>query len=228
MSSGASVIAIDGPVAAGKTVVGRELARRLGFKYLDTGIMYRAVGWLSRQQGLYPDDEEAIGRLAQSATVRVVGEDSDQVMVGEQQVGPELHTPEIARYASLVATVPEVRRAMVREQRIISAEGKIVMVGRDIGTVVLPDADLKIFLTASVEERARRRWRQFRREGREVDYDEVLQETRARDRRDSTRADSPLLAALDAVTVETDDLSVDQVVDLILEQVRRCDKVAEG
>jgi cytidylate kinase len=228
VSSGASVIAIDGPVAAGKTVVGRELARRLGFKYLDTGIMYRAVGWLSRQQGLYPDDEEAIGRLAQSATVRVVGEDSDQVMVGEQQVGPELHTPEIARYASLVATVPEVRRAMVREQRIISAEGKIVMVGRDIGTVVLPDADLKIFLTASVEERARRRWRQFRREGREVDYDEVLQETRARDRRDSTRADSPLLAALDAVTVETDDLSVDQVVDLILEQVRRCDKVAEG
>ena len=228
MSGGVSVIAIDGPVAAGKTVVGRKLARRLGFKYADTGIMYRAVGWLSRQQGLHPDDEEAIGRLAQSTTVRIVGEDSDQVMVGDQEVGPELHTPEIARYASLVATIPEVRRAMVREQRAMSAEGKIVMVGRDIGTVVLPDAELKIFLTASVEERARRRWRQFRREGREVDYNEVLQETRARDRRDSTRADSPLRAALDAVTLETDHLSVEQVVDLILEQVRQRAKVAEG
>jgi cytidylate kinase len=223
-----SVIAIDGPVAAGKTVVGRELARRLGFKYLDTGIMYRAVGWLSQQQGIHPDDEEAIGELAQSITVRIVGEDSDRVMVGDQQVGPELHTPDIARYASLVATIPQVRRAMVREQRAMSAEGKIVVVGRDIGTVVLPDADLKIYLTASVEERARRRWRQFRREGREVDYAEVLQETKARDRRDSTRADSPLRAADDAVTLETDHLGVDRVVDLLLEQVRQRDKVAEG
>ena len=228
MSGGVSVIAIDGPVAAGKTVVGRELARRLGFRYLDTGIMYRAVGWLSRQQGLHPDDEEAMGRLAQSTSVRMISEDSDQVLVDAQQVGPELHTPEIARYASLVATIPEVRRAMVREQRAMAAEGDIVMVGRDIGTVVSPDADLKIFLTASVEERARRRWRQFRREGREVDYTEVLQETRARDRRDSTRADSPLLAAPDAVTLETDHLSVDQVVGLILEHVRQHDKVVEG
>ena len=110
----------------------------------------------------------------------------------------------------------------------MAAEGDIVMVGRDIGTVVSPDADLKIFLTASVEERARRRWRQFRREGREVDYTEVLQETRARDRRDSTRADSPLLAAPDAVTLETNHLSVDQVVGLILEYVRQHDKVVEG
>jgi cytidylate kinase len=117
---------------------------------------------------------------------------------------------------------------MVREQQVMSDEGKIVMVGRDIGTVVLPDADLKIFLTAAVEERARRRWRQLRQEGREVEYDEVLQETRARDRRDSTRADSPLLAAIDAVTVETDHLSVEQVADLILEHVRQRDKVAEG
>jgi cytidylate kinase len=158
----------------------------------------------------------------------MISEDSDQVLVDAQQVGPELHTPEIARYASLVATIPEVRRAMVREQRAMAAEGDIVMVGRDIGTVVSPDADLKIFLTASVEERARRRWRQFRREGREVDYTEVLQETRARDRRDSTRADSPLLAAPDAVTLETDHLSVDQVVGLILEHVRQHDKVVEG
>ena len=228
MAGQVSVIAIDGPVAAGKTVVGRELARRLGFRYLDTGMMYRAVGWLSRQQGLHPDDEEAIGKLAQSTTVRIVGDDSDQVMVGDQQVGPELHSPDIARYASLVATISQVRRAMVREQRVMSAEGNIVVVGRDIGTVVLPDADLKIFLTASVEERARRRWRQFQREGREVDYTEVLQETRARDWRDSTRSDSPLKAAVDAVTLESDHLTVDQVVDRVLAQVRHCYKVNEG
>lgn len=228
MAGDVSVIVIDGPVAAGKTVVGRELARSLGFKYLDTGIMYRAIGWLSQQQGLHPDDEEAIGKLAQSTTVRIVGEDSNQVIVGDQQVGPELNTPEIARYASLVATIPQVRQAMVREQRAMSAEGRIVVVGRDIGTVVLPDADLKIFLTASVEERARRRWRQFRQEGREVDYAEVLQETRARDRRDSTRADSPLRAADDAVTLNTDQQTVDRVVQLLLEQVRKRDKVAEG
>lgn len=228
MADGVSVIAIDGPVAAGKTVVGRELARRLGFRYLDTGMMYRAIGWLSRQQGLHPDDEEAIGELAQNTQVRIVGEDSDQVTIDDQHIGSELNTPDIARYASLVATISQVRRAMVREQRAISAEGRIVMVGRDIGTVVLPDADLKIFLTASVEERARRRWRQLQREGREVDYTEVLQETRARDLRDSTRADSPLIVALDAVTLETDHLSVDQVVDLALEKVCQRDKVSEG
>ena len=222
-----SVIAIDGPVAAGKTVVGRELARRLGFKYLDTGIMYRAVGWLARQQAVHIEDEEAVGKLAQSASIRIVGEDSDQVMVGEQPVGPELRSPDMARYASLVATIPEVRRAMVREQRAMAVAGKIVMVGRDIGTVVLPNADLKVFLTASVEERARRRWREFRREGREVDFSEVLQETRARDRRDSTRADSPLVPAQDAFLVETTDNDVNQVVDLILEQVQQRFGVAE-
>ena len=224
---GVSVIAIDGPVAAGKTVVGGELARRLGFKYLDTGIMYRAVGWLARQQAVGMDDEAALGKLAQEASIRIVGEDSDQVMVGERQVGPELREPDTARYASLVATVHEVRRAMVREQRAIAAAGKIVMVGRDIGTVVLPDADLKVFLTASVEERARRRWREFRREGREVDFSEVLQETRARDRRDSTRADSPLVLSQDAILVDTTDHDIEQVVDLIMERVQQRFGVAE-
>jgi cytidylate kinase len=222
-----NVIAIDGPVAAGKTVVGRELARRLGFKYLDTGIMYRAVAWLARRQGVRIEDEEAVGKLAQGAVVRIIGDDGDQVMAGEQQVGRELHSPDIARYASLVATIPEVRRAMVREQRAIAAAGKIVVVGRDIGTVVLPNADLKVFLTASVEERARRRWREFRREGREVDFSEVLQETKARDRRDSTRADSPLVPAPDAFLIDTTEYDVNQVVGLILEQAQQRFGVAE-
>jgi CMP/dCMP kinase len=219
-----NVIAIDGPVAAGKTVVGRELARRLGFRFLDTGIMYRAVGWLARQQAVHIEDEEALGKLAQGTSIRIVGEDSNQVIVGERQVGPELRSPDIARYASLVATIPEVRRAMVREQRAMAVEGKIVMVGRDIGTVVLPNADLKVFLTASVEERARRRWREFRRE---VDFSEVLQETRARDHRDSTRADSPLVPAQDAFLVDTTENDVNQVVDLILEQAQQRFGVAE-
>lgn len=186
--------------------------------------MYRAVGWLARQQAVHIEDEEALGKLAQGTSIRIVGEDSNQVIVGERQVGPELRSPDIARYASLVATIPEVRRAMVREQRAMAVEGKIVMVGRDIGTVVLPNADLKVFLTASVEERARRRWREFRRE---VDFSEVLQETRARDHRDSTRADSPLVPAQDAFLVDTTENDVNQVVDLILEQAQQRFGVAE-
>jgi cytidylate kinase len=189
--------------------------------------MYRAVAWLARHQAVHIEDEEAVGKLAQSMSIRIIDDDNDQVMVGEEQVGRELHSPDIARYASLVATIPEVRRAMVREQRAIAAEGKIVMVGRDIGTVVLPGADLKVFLTASVEERARRRWREFRREGREVDFAEVLQETRARDRRDSTRADSPLAPAQDAFWVDTTNRNVNQVVELILEQAQQRFGVAE-
>jgi cytidylate kinase len=189
--------------------------------------MYRAVGWLARQEGVAMDDETALGALAQGISIRVQDQDSDRVIVGEHQVGPELFSPDIGRYASLVAVVPEVRQAMVREQRAMAAEGKIVMAGRDIGTVVLPHADLKLFITASVEERARRRWRDFRREGREIDFEEVLQETRARDRRDSTRADSPLTPAEDAIMLDTDQISVEEVVGLILEQIRQRCKPAE-
>jgi CMP/dCMP kinase len=214
-----AVIAIDGPAAAGKTAVGRALARRLGFQYLDTGIMYRAVAWLAREKHVPVDDDDAVGALAEGMALRVLDSETDRVMIGDREVDSALQSPDVARNASLVAAIPRVRRAMVRQQRDLAGQGNIVMVGRDIGTVVLPNADLKVYLTASVEERARRRWRQFRQEGREVDYEDVLQETRARDRRDTTRADSPLRAAEDALQINSDHLSVEQVVDRIFEQI---------
>ena len=214
-----SVIAIDGPVAAGKTTVGREVARRLGYIYLDTGVMYRAVGWLSRERQVSLEDDAGLGRLAREVPIRVEIGEGNMVTVGDCQLGAELEEQDVARRASLVATVPEVRRALVAQQRVLAAEGDIVMVGRDIGTVVLPGADLKIFVTGSVRERARRRWRDLLREDREVDFEQVLQDTRARDYRDSTRADSPLVAADDAVTVDTDGMTVEQVVEQIISRL---------
>ncbi|HEU0022009.1 MAG TPA: (d)CMP kinase [Dehalococcoidia bacterium] len=221
MPNNVTVIAIDGPAAAGKTVIGRELAHRLGFKYLDTGLMYRAVGWLARQGNMSLDDQSGLGTLARNARLHWEGQDFDQVMIGDQRLDRELRDPEVSHWASVVATIPAVRRAMVMLQQSIAAEGSIVMVGRDIGTVVAPGADLKIFMTASVEERARRRWRDLSsRLGREVDYQQVLQETRERDLRDSTRRDSPLVPAEDAITINTDDLSIDQAVDAILQHLK--------
>jgi cytidylate kinase len=141
-------------------------------------------------------------------------------MVGEQLLSAELHESDISRWASVVATISAVRWAMVRQQQCLAAADSIVILGRDIGTVVVPDADLKIFLTASSEVRARRRWRDLSDQGQEVDYGQVFQETRARDHRDLTREDSPLVPAKDAITINTDDLSVDQAVDSILHHLK--------
>ena len=215
-----NVIAIDGPAAAGKTVVGRTLAHRLGFKYLDTGVMYRAIAWLARQKGISLQDAPALGELAESSQFSLEGQDSSRVTVGGQELGEELRAPEISQLASQVAAVPAVRRAMVQQQQAMAGAENIVMVGRDIGTVVLPQADLKLFMTASVEERARRRWRDLWQQGLKVGLEQVLQETKARDHRDSTREDSPLIPAEGALIIDTEDLSVEQAVDFILERVK--------
>jgi cytidylate kinase len=214
-------------VAAGKTVIGRELARRLDFRYLDTGVMYRAMGWQARDKGILLADEAALGQLAQDTVIRLENGDSDLVTVDGRQLGSaELEHPDIGRNASLAAVVPAVRRAMVAQQRAIAAEGDIVVVGRDIGTVVLTGADLKVFLTAPVGARSRRRWREIRDRGQEirdrgqeVDFEQVLEETIARDHRDSTRADSPLAVAEDAVTVDTGGLTIEQSVQTILDLI---------
>ncbi|MFQ6026393.1 MAG: (d)CMP kinase [Dehalococcoidia bacterium] len=216
MDSLVNVITIDGPVAAGKTVVGRKVARRLGYRYLDTGIMYRAVTWLAHRRGISMEDAAGLGQLARDNPVRLQGEDSDRVMIGGHELGPELRDPEVDRLVSLVARVSQVRRELVRQQRALAAEGNMVMVGRDIGTVVLPDADLKIFMLASPEERSRRRHRDLLGQGHQVDYAQVLQETRRRDAIDSQREDSPLQPAADAHSVKTDGRTAEQVVELIL------------
>ena len=222
MSGEVNVIALDGPVASGKTVVGRELARRLAFRYLDTGVMYRAITWLALRCATTMADEEGLGDLANRHPIRLGSGEDDRVWVGKHQVGLELRDARVERQVSLVASVPQVRRALVQQQRTLANEGNIVMVGRDIGTVVLPHADLKVFLSASPETRSHRRWLDLVDQGQDVDFQQVLRETRERDKIDSNRADSPLRPAEGALNLDTGQLTVDQVVEQILAQVHRC------
>ena len=206
-------------MAAGKTVVGRALAQRLGFKYLDTGVMYRAITWLALERNVAIDDENALAALAEAHPVRLESNDSDRVLVGGRSVGVELKESRVTGTVSLVARISSVRRALVLQQRLLGSEGSIVMVGRDIGTVVLPNADLKIYLSASLELRARRRWQEMVDQGQSVELQQVVEETRARDEMDSRRADSPLMPAPDAFLLDTGCLDVDQVIDRIMGRI---------
>ena len=221
MASGVSVIAIDGPVAAGKTAVGRELARTLGFGYLDTGIMYRAITWLALKKGIPVDDPDSLEELARANPLEMVGDDSNRVSVAGHTLGPELRDSSVDGNVSAVSMASSVRKELVAQQRQTATKGKIVMIGRDIGTVVLPSADLKIFLTASPENRAQRRWQEMRDRGEEVELLTVLSETLARDKKDSNREDSPLKPAEDAWELNTDGLDIEQVVQKIIDRAAK-------
>ncbi len=220
MARGIRVIAIDGPVAAGKTAVGRELARSLGFGYLDTGIMYRAITWLALKNGIPVDDQTSLGELAHSNPLEMVGDDGSQVLVAGHTLGPELRDPSVDSNVSAVSMASPVRTELVAQQRQTAAKGKIVMIGRDIGTVVLPDADLKVYLIASPENRAQRRWQEMRERGEEVELLTVLSETLARDQKDSNRDDSPLKPAEDAWELNTDGMDIHQVVQKIIDRAK--------
>lgn len=227
MATDVKVIAIDGPVASGKTVVGRTLAQELGFKYLDTGIMYRAITWLALQQPTMVDDKPGLEKLAQENPITITGQHGDNIQIGGQRVDAELRGPSVNRQVSLVSQVSGVRRALVRQQRALAERGNIVMVGRDIGTVVLPGADLKIYLTAPAQDRARRRWEEMLAEGRNVKLDQVVRETEERDRLDSQRADSPLIPANDAWVLDTSNLHVEQVVKAILDRTQELARASQ-
>jgi cytidylate kinase len=216
MTSNIHMIAIDGPVAAGKTVVGRTLAETLGYSFIDTGVMYRAITWLALNNGASIEEPESLGRLAVSNPVQLVNGDSSTVRIGGHEVGSELRTPRVEDHVSAVSSVSQVRAALVARQRELTIQRSIVMTGRDIGTVVLPGADLKVYLMASPERRARRRWQEQRERGDEVEFDDVLAETKRRDRIDSDRVDSPLRPANDAWLLDTDRLTVAEVVDCIV------------
>lgn len=211
-----SFIAIDGPGGAGKSAIGSLLAQRLGYRFLDTGVMYRAVTWRALQLDMGLENEEALARLAESTKV-TVGPPSVadgrlySVFVEGQDVTWEIRRPEVDANVSAASKIPGVRRALVAQQRAWAQGGRIVMAGRDIGTVVLPQADLKIFLGASPEERARRRHQEMLDRGEPADYQEILSEMRRRDRIDSQRADSPLRPAEDAIIIDTDDLGIPEV-----------------
>ncbi len=211
-----STIAIDGPAASGKSTLARRLARALQYLYFDTGVLYRAVTWAALQQGLSPTDEAAMTRLAQSLAIEVrppSREDgrSNDVWVNGQDVTWALRAPAVDAWVSVVAAHPGVRQALLDVQRRIGRRGRVVMVGRDIGTVILPDADLKIYLDASVEERARRRYREALARGEAVSYEDVLAALRQRDRTDASRAAAPLRPAADAMVISSDGLNADQV-----------------
>lgn len=218
------MIALDGPSASGKSVVGSLLAQRLGYCFVDTGVMYRAVTWLALQRGISLADEEALTRLMEETSIRVVplpGQNNHlgAISIDNIDITAVLRLPEVDRNVSLVSRVKSVRRAMVRQQRRIAADGGVVMAGRDIGTVVLPNADLKVFLEASPEKRAERRYREIASRGEALTYDEVLADLKRRDRLDSERDLSPLRPAPDAKTINTDEMTVEQVVDTVLAMV---------
>ena len=216
-----SIIAIDGPAASGKSTLGRRLADELGYLFFDTGVMYRAVTWLALQRGLDVNDEAAVSALAESMQIDVLpaskpdGRVCDVIVEGKD-ITWAVRRPEVDRNVSIVAAYREVRRAMTEQQRRIGLRGKVVMVGRDIGTVVLSEADLKIYLDASAPERALRRHKENKALGTNLGYDTILDTVRERDRIDSTRDVAPLRAAQDAVVIDSDKLSADEV----FEQVR--------
>ena len=224
MTDKAGIIAIDGQVAAGKTAVGRELARRLGCPFLDTGIMYRAITWLALRESVDMGDEPGLGKLAGGCTMRLTGAEGSAILLDDIQLGQELRSAQVDGHVSLVARVPSVRRELVRQQRDIATQsgqdrGGIVMVGRDIGTVVLPDADLKVFMVATPEVRARRRYDELVSQGQDADYRQILANALSRDRIDSERDDSPLAQAPEALVIDTSDLAIDQVVKRVLERL---------
>lgn len=209
------VVAIDGPAGAGKSTVARAVADRLGFLFLDTGAMYRALTWKVMQQEVAWDDEAAIGQLARQTRIRLA---PDQVLVDGFDVTRQIRHPDVSRHVSLVARVPEVREVLVAEQRAI-AEGQrgVVAEGRDMGTTVFPRAQLKVYLVASPQERARRRFHDLQHHGIQPDLAALTEEIQRRDEIDSTRAVSPLCPAEDAIRLDSDPLTQEQVVERILE-----------
>ena len=201
--------------------MGRLLAKELQYRFLDTGVMYRAVTWMALELGVALENEEALERLAGETNMRLKGSEGDTVIIGEREVSEELRQAAVDRGVSTVASLPAVRVALVERQRKLAKVGRIVVVGRDIGTVVLPDAQLKIFLVASPKERARRRCEELKEQGHRVEYDRVLKDLESRDELDSSRAHSPLRPAADAHLLDTDGMDLEGVVDTVMELIQR-------
>lgn len=211
------IIAIDGPAGAGKSTIAAEVARRLGFRLIDTGAIYRTVAWLAREQGVPLDDGPALAALAGSVDLEFRLEDGGTALYRDGvRVGDEIRTPENGQAASKVSALPEVRAALLEIQREMGRAHSSVLEGRDIGTVVFPDADVKIFLSASPSERARRRVEQLREKGVAADYDAILREIEERDHRDSTRAIAPLVPAPDAIEIDATAIDIEGVVRAVL------------
>ncbi|HEY9788575.1 MAG TPA: (d)CMP kinase [Candidatus Obscuribacterales bacterium] len=214
-------IAIDGPAGAGKSTVAKRVADELAYTFIDTGAMYRAAALLSMREGLPLSEPTEIARVVANARIELRCEESAagrkaRVFLNGEDVSDQIRTQEVTKVVSPLSAIPAVRTSLVEQQRRIAEGGAVVLEGRDIGTVVLPDAEVKIFLTASQEERAKRRLRDFQAMGEEADLAAILKDINERDARDSSRAIAPLKKAKDAVEINTDGLTVEEVVQQIL------------
>lgn len=215
------IIAIDGPSGAGKSTLGRMIARELGYLYIDTGAMYRAVGLAVIESNVSLNDAQGVAAVAARADIKLEGDpDSLRVSLNGRDVSEEIRTEEVSHASSVISTIPEVRRTLVERQRELGARGSVVLDGRDIGTVVFPNADIKFFLTAQPQERAARRFKDERLRERDVTFEETLTDINARDQRDSTRADSPLAIADNAIVIDSTDLSIEEVAERMLSVIR--------
>lgn len=213
------VIAIDGPAASGKSTTAKLVAERLGYLFVDTGAMYRAVTLKVLEKGIDPKDSDAIARLLEKTEVKLeLNNGRLKLLLDGVDVTNKIRKPEITRAVSTVSSIKKVREAMVREQRRMGEQGGIVLEGRDIGTVVFPNADLKIFMVANVRERAKRRQKDLAEQGTKVDLQELIHEIEERDKRDSTREASPLKRAPDAIELDNSELTLEQQADFIVEK----------
>ncbi len=211
------VITIDGPSGAGKSTVARLLAQRLGYTYLDTGAMYRAVGLAALRVGIDPGSQEAVSSILNGLRLELrPGQQGAAVFLNGEDVTNQIRTPEVSLAASKVSAHPQVRAYLTELQRQMGQKGGIVAEGRDTGTVVFPEAEAKFFITASDEERARRRWLELKQRGEEISYEEVLRQQRLRDKNDSCRRLAPLRPAPEAVIIDTTGLKIEEVLEQIL------------
>lgn len=216
------IVAIDGPAGAGKSTVAKRLAKELGYTYMDTGAMYRAFAWRVMKEGIDLSDEKKLERVLQDTSIELLEQDGrSSVLLDGVDVTDRIRTPELSQLASRVSTSKIVRERMVELQRDMGSHGGVVAEGRDIGTVVFPNAEVKVFLDASSGERARRRFEELRSQGREVTVEETLEEMEQRDRRDRERDVAPLRKAEDAVVIDSTQAGVDGVVGRIMQEIKR-------
>ncbi len=213
------IVAIDGPAGAGKSTVARRVAERLGFLYIDSGAMYRAVALWALRLGVDPGDAYRLEQLARAASIELAG-GSTRVLLNGEDVTEAIRTPEVAQAASKISVIPGVRRALVEQQRRMAERSSVVMEGRDIGTVVFPEAQIKVYLDASPQVRAARRLNEIRQKGETLDPETVEREIRERDQRDRTRAEAPLAQAPDAVYIDSSGLTIEQAEEAVLRLVR--------
>ena len=214
-------IAIDGPGGAGKSTISKAVAAKLGIVYVDTGALYRTIGYYVRKKELDPHDRDAVGAILSEISIEVAYVDGAQhVFLNGEDLGDKIRTPEMSMYASAVSAIPSVRAFLLETQKDIARKNRVIMDGRDIGTVILPNADCKIFLTASAECRARRRYNELIAKGQTVVYEDVLREMNERDTQDSTREIAPAQAADDAILLDNSGMSLEESVDAVIAIVR--------